>query len=250
MAKQESLPLGWAKADRDNEHIYARDELKTLITSEWFEPEFWQQQNQIVGHSHGRNTTYFLRYNDDEYSLDMVLRHYYRGGLVRHVSRDNFIYTGVKKTRCYKELQMLADMAAMGLPVPKPVAARIVRHRFGLCTNDILIETIHGAKDGYNYLKDNPFSEVLWQDLGATIARFHQHGVYHSDLNIHNVLVDEQQKIYLIDFDNCEFRQPQDKWQKENLSRLLRSLLKEKEKHSTFHFEDKDWQALMTGYQQ
>lgn len=245
---QSRLPLDWMTTSDPNVHIYARTDLKSLISTDWFEPAFWHLKQQISGTSQGRFTTYFIDYKDhNNLQKNMVLRHYYRGGLVRHISKDKFVYTGIEKTRCYMELEMLAQMTALGLPVPKPVAARIRRQGL-FCTNDILIETIAGAKDGYHRLRAGKLSEKTWFDIGATIKRFHQENVFHSDLNIHNILIDGDHKVYLIDFDNCCFRAQDGKWPQQNLQRLLRSLEKESANFSDFRFVASNWQQLLAGY--
>jgi 3-deoxy-D-manno-octulosonic acid kinase len=61
--------------------------------------------------------------------------------------------------------------------------------------------------------------------VGAEIARFHAHGVYHADLNAHNILLTDA-SVWLIDFDRGELRHPARAWQQANLARLKRSLLK------------------------
>lgn len=244
-----NLPLNWLETTDHTNFIYSRADLKGLITADWFEPHFWGSQHKITGSSKGRFTTYFIDYTDvNGATKNMVLRHYYRGGLVRHISKDKFIFTGIERTRCYYELDMLAKMTALGLPVPIPVAARVQRHGFSLCSKDILIETIAGAKDGFHHLIDQPIAASTWFEIGKTIKRFHNENVFHSDLNIHNILIDNQQAVYLIDFDNCEFRPKDDKWPQQNLARLHRSLLKEQGLHEVFHFGDNDWQALLDGY--
>lgn len=232
-------------------HIYARTDLKKQITSDWFEPTYWQQKHQITGTSEGRFTTYFIDYQDiNRKTKNMVLRHYYRGGLVRHMSRDKFVYTGIEQTRCYLELEMLAKMSALGLPVPTPVAARVKRLGHFFCTNDILIETIPSAEDGFHRLIKAPIADDVWVNIGQTIRRFHNENVHHSDLNIHNILIDNSNNIYLIDFDNCCFKEMHLKRCNENLERLLRSLRKEQGRHANFHFSEHNWQALLAGYGQ
>jgi 3-deoxy-D-manno-octulosonic acid kinase len=62
------------------------------------------------------------------------------------------------------------------------------------------------------------------------IKRFHQAGLDHVDLNARNILIDPHDKPWLIDLDRCRLRSP-GKWQKENLARLQRSLMKFESKH-------------------
>lgn len=224
--------------------------LLPLVTPEWFEPEFWRQQNAITGTSKGRYTTYFVKYNEDSTAINMVLRHYYRGGMIRHVSKDKFVFTGLTRTRAYQEFELLVQMTELGLPVPRPIAGMISRHLGVWCMNDILIEQIENASDGFHYLLANPLLDTEWEKIGQVIKMFHKNGIYHADLNIHNILIKQPSSdIYLIDFDRCEQRAPDIKWQSQNLDRLKRSLLKEKRLHPTFNFSEQDWKCLLAGYQ-
>lgn len=239
----------WAQKSNGNRHILYTNEVTDEIRSAWFKPYFWQNNKSIVGESQGRNTTYFIDHTQQDGSvLNMVLRRYYRGGLIGKIINNTFLYHGLRSTRGAAEFLLLLQMTKLGLPVPKPIAVR-VRKTFGFwCRNQILIERINGAQDMFQLLSMEAASDVLWQDVGKVIKQFHQHGVYHSDLNIHNILLDAENKVYLIDFDKCDIRQPDSSWQQKNLDRLKRSLTKELGLNPEFHFEENDWNNLMIGY--
>ncbi|NVK25051.1 MAG: 3-deoxy-D-manno-octulosonic acid kinase [Gammaproteobacteria bacterium] len=239
----------WQQLKQDKHQIWARSDVAKNISPAWFDAVFWQQQNAIVGESKGRYTTYFVEYKTAEDSkVKMVLRHYYRGGLISKLSRDRFIFRSYQSTRAFAELTMLQKMRELNLPVPKPVAAMVTKVGLFKCVNDILIELIPNARDGFQYLLQQSLSEQQWFAIGETIQQFHQQGVYHSDLNIHNIMLDQQGKVWLIDFDRCEFRTSAQDWQQANLSRLKRSLEKEKTINPEFHFNESYWQQLMAGY--
>mgnify|MGYP000256180112 CR=1 FL=1 len=207
------------------------------------------EREAVSGTSKGRYTTYFVEYlTPDKSQLSMVLRHYYRGGLVRHLSLDSFVYTGLGRTRSVAELNMLQRMYELGLPVPKPIAARVERVNGLWCKNDILIETIDKSQDCFNALKNNKLSSSCWFNIGQTIRRFHDLGVDHTDLNIHNILLNEREEVFLIDFDRCAFRTQVGEWKEKNLQRLQRSLLKERSLHLEFNYSATDWQQLLAGY--
>ena len=235
---------------QDNYTFFAAPELLTEVNDKWFEPAYWQKTNAITGTSKGRYTTYFIKYEHAGSSLKMVLRHYYRGGMVRHFSKDKFLYTGLTKTRVYQEFELLQHMTELGLPVPRPIAGMISQHLGVWCMNDILIEQIENASDGFHALNKAPLSSNIWQNIGQVIKMFHKNGIYHADLNIHNILIKQpSNEVFLIDFDRCEKKAPDTHWQTQNLDRLKRSLEKEKRLHSTFNYSEQDWQCLLTGYQ-
>lgn len=257
----DSTIFSWHKNTKNGQIIVAHPSLEGTVNSSWFNAEYWSGKNALIGESKGRNTTYFIKYNSDTSSPErhFVLRHYYRGGLVSKILNDEFLYTGLNKTRSIAEFTMLHKMVDLGLPVPNPIAAMVTKVAGLWCRNDILIEKIANAKDGFHWLLAEDLSDDVWQNIGATIKRFHQARVCHSDLNIHNIMIDNSGKVFLIDFDRCEFREPEFNapaifWQQANLNRLLRSLRKEKDKaeNSTteqkFHFSDAKWQQLLLGY--
>ena len=100
--------------------------------------------------------------------------------------------------------------------------------------------------------KEN-INDELWLKIGATIKRFHDHEVYHHDLNAHNILINAQQDVYLIDFDRGELRNTDGKsnashWKEGNMSRLKRSFHKELHQLPVFNFTDNHWQMLLSGY--
>ena len=244
-------PDQWQTAAEKNQQIWFDKQLLSQVSSGWFDADFWQQQDAITGESKGRYTTYFIRTtNSNQTPLDMVLRHYYRGGLISKISKRSFVYTGFEKARAYQELLLLSEMRELGLPVPRPIAAQVKCNSLWFCQSDILIERIAHSQDLFHYLSKQSLSADLWRQVGSTIKQFHQHGVYHSDLNIHNILLDNASKIWLIDFDKCGFKVQQQEWQQANLDRLQRSLLKEQKLNPEFHFSQDCWQQLLAGYQQ
>lgn len=219
-------------------------QLSGLLKNDWFEIAFWQQQNAVTGQSVGRGITWFVGHKDDEW----VLRHYNRGGLVEKLLDDKYLFSKVENTRCYLELLLLEQMYRQGLSVPKPIAARLIRQ--GLFYRaDLLIEKIPHSKDLVHQLQLKSLSESDWHAIGAMIAKFHEAGIYHSDLNAHNILIDEQYRFWLIDFDKCDQRKAETSWQQANLDRLHRSFEKEKGLHPTFYFEQQNWNWLIQGYQ-
>ncbi|WP_394202785.1 3-deoxy-D-manno-octulosonic acid kinase [Shewanella waksmanii] len=218
------------------------------ITPLWFSPAFWQQHQAVTGTSTGRYTTWFIDPNTISISSDndWVLRHYYRGGLIEKLSRDAYLYTGLHNTRAVAELKLLEQLFGEGFNVPKPIAAQITRHGLHY-QGDIIIERVAGARDLVAHLTKTSMTAQQWHALGKLIAKFHQRGVYHADLNAKNILLTGEQ-FYLIDFDRGCIKTPNPRWQQANLARLLRSFKKEKNKQPQLSFTMENWQALQQGY--
>ncbi|MGJ8692054.1 MAG: 3-deoxy-D-manno-octulosonic acid kinase [Thalassotalea sp.] len=209
-----------------------------------FSGDYWQANNSIIGTAQGRGTTYFIAHEQQQW----VLRHYYRGGLIGRLINDSYIFTGLEKTRAAQEYSLLEKMIALGLPAPQPVAYQVIKH--GLTYQaDIITARIENAQDLVAILQQRSLTPTLWQYIGKTIKQFHDHGIYHHDLNIHNILIDDKDKVWLIDFDRGEQRNIAEKWQQQNIERLLRSFKKEQGKLSSFYWQDDNWQQLMQGYQ-
>ena len=74
------------------------------------------------------------------------------------------------------------------------------------------------------------------------------HQVFHSDPKAHNLLIDNQQHAWVIDFDKCGLRCG-DEWKVANLQRLLRSLRKEQQRCAPFHWDESQWPLLLAGYE-
>ena len=201
-------------------------------------------RGSILGAAEGRGTTLFIQHDGQ----DLALRHYHRGGLVARFLTDEYFWTGLSRTRAWKEWHLLASLYEKGLPVPAPVAARVIRQGL-VYSADIMTVRIPKAQPVAQILMQQSLTEQSWQAIGACIRRFHQQGVYHADLNANNILLDNQQQVFIIDFDRGEFRKPAIRWQQENIARLLRSLNKIKAHAETFYFTESDWQNLLAGYQ-
>lgn len=210
-----------------------------------FSARYWQQQKAIAGNSAGRATVWFIQQGDH----GMVLRHYYRGGLVGKLNKDRFFREPAERSRAIHEFDLLTKLRQLDLPVPKPIAARMLKTGLFSYQADILVEVIPGAVDVFRLLREKSLKAEDWQLLGAAVKRLHNHNVYHSDLNCHNLMLDDQAQAWIVDFDKCGIKEP-DQWKQQNLARLKRSLIKEKSQFDTFYWkESRDWPEFLTGYE-
>ncbi|MEJ2601938.1 MAG: 3-deoxy-D-manno-octulosonic acid kinase [Gammaproteobacteria bacterium] len=175
-----------------------------------------------------------------------VLRHYHRGGLVGRVLDDQFLWRGASATRPFREFRLLARLAEMGLPVPEPAAAGY-RRRGLIYRADLLTRRLEGVRSLAGVLGDRPLAPGEWERIGATIRRFHDAGVCHADLNAHNIQLGANGEVWLLDFDRGRLRPP-GSWRRGNVDRLRRSLDKLAGTGGGLHFEETDWQSLLSGY--
>ncbi|MEM7752600.1 MAG: 3-deoxy-D-manno-octulosonic acid kinase [Pseudomonadota bacterium] len=207
-----------------------------------FDADWLQSEGLLVGQSRGRNQAHFLEYNGRQ----MVLRHFRRGGLVGRINRDLYLGLGVERSRAMREFALLGWMRRQGLPVPRPVAARHVPVGV-FCQADIITERIPSARPLEEVLLETALADTVWRAVGQTVRRMHDAGIFHSDLNCRNILLDKRQKVWLIDFDKCERRAPGG-WTQRNLDRLQRSLRKESVRQPGLNWAEADWGALLAGY--
>lgn len=209
---------------------------------ELFKVQYHRDRGQLRGEAPGRGRARFLSLTAGM----AVLRHYHRGGWMR-LFGDRYLWTGLENSRALREWRLLAKLHRRGLPVPRPMTTRVVRHGI-FYRADIITGMIENSRSLASHLQQAPLSPELWQRVGRCIRGFHEAGVYHADLNAHNILLDGQGKVYLIDFDRGRLRSNGQRWKKRNLSRLLRSLSKLKNKHHPFAFNEDDFKRLQEGY--
>ncbi|MFM7708169.1 MAG: 3-deoxy-D-manno-octulosonic acid kinase [Gammaproteobacteria bacterium] len=208
----------------------------------WFEPSWWAARGAIRGSGHGRGNTWFVDEGDRRYAL----RHYRRGGFAARFSADRFLYMGELSSRPLREFLLTVHLHALDLPVPAPVGARLQRDGRSY-RGDLLTEVIPRARTLAERLSMGSVPVNEWLDIGRTIARFHVRGVFHADLNAHNLLIDDARRVWLIDFDRGDLRTP-GLWCDANLARLRRSILKVCDALSAGRFNETLWTALLAGY--
>jgi 3-deoxy-D-manno-octulosonic acid kinase len=213
------------------------------INQDWFSPNFWRNQNAIIAEKKGRSTTWFIKYSSDT----GVLRHYWRGGLVGKILSDQYLFTGLKNTRTYQEFTLLLELKKRGLNVPTPIGAQIKKAGL-IYRGDLLTQEITGAQSLLEVLQHRPLAAAEIAKVGETIAAFHQQGVYHADLNINNILFDQEQRIFIIDFDKGRLVQPGHQCLKQNMARLKRSFLKEASRNNPFYWQGGQWDILIERY--
>lgn len=207
-----------------------------------FDVGWLERQRHLRGISAGRNQAYFIHYAEQ----DMVLRHFRRGGLVGRLNRSLYAGRCIRATRAMREFDLLQWMYAQELPVPRPVAACV--WRWGpLYRAALLTLRIAEARPLQELLAEDVVPHEVWVRVGAVIGRMHAAGVYHSDLNCRNILIDGGGQVWLIDFDKCD-RRAAGAWRAQNLARLQRSLRKEQAKGAA-RWDAQDWDALMRGYE-
>jgi len=139
----------------------------------------------------------------------MMVKHYQHGGFFRKITGD--ILLG--NTRPFRELVILEAAFQKGIPVPEALAARVVRIFGPFFRGDIVYKEIPYSDNLLEYLKrlnERPMKErvsrkrEIIERLAEAIKKMHTSGIYHADLNVRNVLIQDSGagiQVYLVDFD-------------------------------------------------
>ena len=139
----------------------------------------------------------------------MIIKHYEHGGLFRKITRDIFL----GNSRPFRELAILEVASRKGVPVPQVLAARVDRILGPFYRGEIAYKEIPDSSNLLEYLNrlnQKPLKEKIFQkreiinSLAEVIKKMHTLGIYHGDLNVKNVLIQNVGKkvgVYLVDFD-------------------------------------------------
>ncbi|GLQ86984.1 3-deoxy-D-manno-octulosonic acid kinase [Dyella flagellata] len=214
------------------------------VDSPWFDADHWHRQGALSTQAGGRGGVAVIQTPAGE----CVLRHYRRGGMVARLMGDRYLWTGEDRTRSFLEFRLLQAMTRLQLPVPQVVAARY--QRSGLYYRaDLIMQRLANTHTLAQSLAQGQLDAELAQAVGSMVARFHRAGVWHADLNAHNVLI-APAGLYLVDFDRGAMRVPEQGWRLANLQRLRRSLFKlGAAAQGEAVFDQAIWRPLMDGYQ-
>jgi 3-deoxy-D-manno-octulosonic acid kinase len=207
----------------------------------WFDPREWRRAGAVALETSGRGEVLIVAHGAETW----VLRHYRRGGLVARFIDDHYLWLGAARVRAFREWRLLRTLRAAGLPVPNPVAAHV--HRTGVIyTADIITSYLPGTRKLSWFIEQGRVPADSWRRVGAMIRAVHDHGVDHPDLTAHNVLLDDEGKSFLVDFDNAEQKQPGE-WRRLGMERFNRSLRKVALETGT-EFDSAAWAEIEAGY--
>ncbi len=209
----------------------------------WFDRAWWSGRGQVRPAAEGRGAVLFI----DADARRLVLRHYRRGGWMTRLRGDRFLWRNEAFTRSFVEWNLLYVMHRAGLPVPLPIAAAYRRAGRFSYTADLLTEQIPFVMSLAAQLRQSPLPLTGWVAIGRCLRRFHDNGICHADLNAHNVLLGENEAVWLVDFDRGRLRHP-GFWCDSNLVRLRRSIEKITESLPPERFSEADWASLLDGY--
>jgi tRNA A-37 threonylcarbamoyl transferase component Bud32 len=178
-----------------------------------------------------------------------VIRRYGRGGLLRRLLGDRFVFG----SRPFREILITDQIRKRGIPTTRVVAA--LHHRIWgpVYRGELISKEIPDANDlvsVFQNLGDPPSEEEITlkrqvtREAGRTVRLMHDQGIYHGDLNVRNVLAQISKprcaKVYIIDFDRSKILETlSTRKRMKNILRLNRSAEKLKAEGLRISYTDK-----------
>lgn len=130
----------------------------------------------------------------------VVVKHYRRGGLLRHLVAQRYLRVGWARSR--SEFELLKRVRSLGVSAPEPVAY-ITQGRL-LYRTWLVMREVEQHKTLATLSCEAPGeAQDLLPAVVQQIERLIGSGIWHVDLHPGNVLIDSQGEIFLIDFDKA-----------------------------------------------
>ena len=128
---------------------------------------------------------------------DLVVRTLTHGGVLRHMTGERF----VSPARSMRELEISAYLIANNIPTPEILALVLRRNRFFYHIR-VISKLVPDSVDLLTYLeRPNQDTLAILEQTGSLIRRIHALGLYHADLHLKNILLDENRTPWVIDLD-------------------------------------------------
>lgn len=242
-----TLPDGFAKLSdgNGNRMIVRRDRQAEIKFVHCLNPI----DNTDPSPYQGRASLGVVPLSDGERAL---VRRYCHGGALRAFT-GAWYFTW--PPRPFRELLITEELRLRGLRTAEVYAACVSRRCGPFYLGWLVTKELRGAKDLWLALQQGvieKFGEAaLWRAVADSIRTMHREGVYHSDLNLKNILLREEATglvSYIIDFDKAKLflgKLPTELIKK-NLDRLLRSA--QKLDPSRRYVSDSAWQSFVDIY--
>lgn len=130
----------------------------------------------------------------------VVVKHYRRGGLLRHIIAASYFRCGPPRSQ--REYEILSLAKDIGISVPSVVAYAskgILFYRAWLVTKEIPNSITLADLSTKDLKRAENGVDLLMKQLYLLI----EEGIYHVDLHPGNVLVDDNDNVFVIDFDKA-----------------------------------------------
>ncbi|MGD9106406.1 MAG: lipopolysaccharide kinase InaA family protein [Desulfobacterales bacterium] len=128
----------------------------------------------------------------------VVIKYYRRGGAIRLLIKKRYLKCG--KTRCQIEFDLLQKVRSLGINAPEPVAFAYRGRLFYQCW--LVTREIQDHQTLAQLSRSNEErARMAMKSVIKQISMLIKNKILHVDLHPGNVIVDNQNQIYLLDFD-------------------------------------------------
>jgi len=133
----------------------------------------------------------------------VVIKHYRRGGAIRYLIKQRYLKCG--KTRCQIEYELLQQVKTMGINAPVPIAFAYRGHLLYQCWL-VTQEVKYHLTVAHISRSNEDRARIVMNEVVNQVSKLIKNKILHVDLHPGNVIVDSQNKVYLLDFDKgCMF---------------------------------------------
>jgi len=128
----------------------------------------------------------------------VAIKYYRRGGWMRYIIKSRYLKLG--QTRSKREFELLHTVGTLGLNVPEPIA---YAHRGRLLYRTWLVtrEIYQPVSLVRLSLQDENKARKAMESVIEQIAILIKNNIWHVDLHPGNVVIDQKDRVYLLDFD-------------------------------------------------
>ena len=130
----------------------------------------------------------------------VVVKNYTRGGIIRNFNTHT--YLKFSRYRCQSEYELLTFLDRLGVSVPKPVA---FAYQGGFFYHAWLVTAeIKNARTLIDVSKENPdTARAAMKELARQVDILVENQIHHVDLHPGNVILDDENHLFIIDFDKA-----------------------------------------------
>ena len=146
----------------------------------------------------GRTGTHLIELQD---MGQAVIKHYLRGGILCKLNRRTHL--AIKNSRAQLEFELLSHIQDIGVNAPQPIAFASRGRLF--YQTWLITKSIPDVKNLSEIIpSESEKAEKAIVNLAAQVNILISHHILHVDLHPGNVLVDPEERVYIIDFDKAK----------------------------------------------
>jgi len=128
----------------------------------------------------------------------VVIKYYRRGGAIRYLIKKRYLRCG--KTRCQIEYELLQKVRSLGINAPEPVAFAYRGRLFYQCW--LVTREIQDHQTLVQISRSNEEqARMAMKAVVKQVSMLIKNKILHADLHPGNVIVDNQNQVYILDFD-------------------------------------------------